>query len=105
MELQHLNSKDFDEKISGSKGVVMVDFFATWCGPCRMLTPILESAQEDLQDKATIYKVDVDECIDIAKRFGIMSVPTMIIFKDGKQVDKIIGLKQKEQLVDLLSNM
>ena len=100
MELEHLNSDNFDEKIK--EGTVLVDFFATWCGPCRMLGPVLEQVSDEIGDKAKIYKVDIDECIDIAKRFGIMSVPTMIIFKDGKESEKLIGLRQKGQILDAL---
>lgn len=100
MELEHLNSDNFDEKIK--EGTVLVDFFATWCGPCRMLGPILEQISSEVQGKASIYKVDIDECIDIAKRFGIMSVPTMIIFKDGKESDRLIGLRQKGQILEAL---
>ncbi len=100
MELEHLNSENFDEKIK--EGTVLVDFFATWCGPCRMLGPVLEQVSDEIGDKAKIYKVDIDECIDIAKRFGIMSVPTMIIFKDGKESEKLIGLRQKGQILEAL---
>ena len=100
MELENLNSENFDEKIK--EGTVLVDFFATWCGPCRMLGPVLEQVSDEIGDKAKIYKVDIDECIDIAKRFGIMSVPTMIIFKDGKESEKLIGLRQKGQILEAL---
>ena len=102
MELIHLNSENFDESINEKDTPVLVDFFATWCGPCRMLAPILEDVSSELEGKAKVYKVDIDECMDIAKRFGIMSVPTMIIFKEGKEVDRLIGLRQKNQIIDAL---
>ena len=104
MELKHLSSEEFSSTIKNSDKVVLIDFFATWCGPCRMLGPILENVQDELQGKAEIYKVDIDECENIARQFGIMSVPTMIVFKDGKEVDKMVGLRQKDQIVNLLNS-
>ena len=86
------------------KKVVLVDFFATWCGPCRMLSPILEEVSEESNGEYEVVKVDVDESYALAKKFGIMSVPTMIIFQNGEEVEKIIGLRQKEDLVDAIKN-
>ena len=99
MELVHLTSQNFDEKAKSSKGVVLVDFFATWCGPCRMLSPILEQVQDEVKDKATIFKFDVDESEEISKEFGIMSVPCMVVLKDGQEVSRMVGLRQKAQIV------
>ncbi len=98
MEL--LNEKNFQEKIS--KGVVVVDFFATWCGPCRMLAPILEDVQEELKDQAHIFKVDVDENEKLARSFGIMSIPTIIVFVNGEMKDKRVGLMMKDELLALV---
>ncbi len=98
MEL--LNEKNFQEKIS--KGVVVVDFFATWCGPCRMLAPILEDVQEELKDQAQIFKVDVDENEKLARSFGIMSIPTIIVFVNGEMKDKRVGLMMKDELLALV---
>ncbi len=98
MEL--LNEKNFQEKIS--KGVVVVDFFATWCGPCRMLAPILEDVQEELKDQAHIFKVDVDENEKLARSFGIMSIATIIVFVNGEMKDKRVGLMMKDELLALV---
>lgn len=98
MEL--LNEKNFQEKIS--KGVVVVDFFATWCGPCRMLAPILEDVQKELEDQAHIFKVDVDENEKLARSFGIMSIPTIIVFVNGEMKDKRVGLMMKDELLALV---
>lgn len=84
------------------EGVVLVDFFATWCGPCKMLSPVLEELAEDLKGKAEIVKVDVDQEGSLAMDFNIMSVPTMIIFKDGKAVKQIMGFQPKQQLLSIL---
>ena len=82
-----------------ANGVVLVDFFATWCGPCKMLSPVLEEIENELGDEVTIVKVDVDQDGDLAAQFGIMSVPTMIIFKDGQPVRQIQGFQPKPQLL------
>ena len=96
-----INEKEFNELIKEKK-VVLVDFFATWCGPCRMLSPILEEVSEDANGEYEVVKVDVDESYSLAKKFGIMSVPTMIIFQDGEEVEKIIGLRQKDDLISAI---
>ena len=98
-----INEKEFNELMKENK-VVLVDFFATWCGPCRMLSPILEEVSEASNGEYEVVKVDVDESYDLAKKFGIMSVPTMIIFQNGEEVEKIIGLRQKDDLVNAIKN-
>ena len=87
---------EFDEILKENPSV-FVDFFATWCGPCKMLAPVVESLSEKNED-VTFVKVDVDECSDIAQEFGIMSIPTLIVFKNGEMVDKTIGFQQEEEL-------
>lgn len=96
-----VNEKEFNDIIK-SKKVVLVDFFATWCGPCRMLSPILEEVSEEANGEYEIVKVDVDESYDLAKKFGIMSVPTMIIFQDSVEAEKIIGLRSKDDIVETI---
>lgn len=95
-----VNKAEFEQIIK--EGVVLVDFFATWCGPCKMLSPVLEELAEDVKGKAEIVKVDVDQEGDLAMRFGIMSVPTMIIFKNGEAVKQIMGYQPKQQLLNVL---
>ena len=96
-----INNKEFDEYINSEKPT-LVDFFATWCGPCKMLSPILEKVEQDSDCKYNVVKVDIDESLELARKFGIMSVPTMIIFKDGEVKDKIIGLRQKNQIEEVI---
>lgn len=91
-----VNSNNFDEVISS--GVVLVDFFADWCGPCKMITPVLEEIDSELSN-VTIVKVDVDQSQDIAMRYGVQTIPNLIIFKDGKAVDQIIGFTPKNELI------
>ena len=95
-----LQENEFDKAIE--KGIVLVDFFANWCGPCRMMAPILESVEEELDYKINFYKIDVDECENIAKRYGIMSIPTIIIFRDGEIIEKNVGLWQKDACLDTI---
>lgn len=96
-----INNKEFDELINENKPV-LVDFFATWCGPCRMLSPILEQVSESSEGKYKVVKVDIDQSYDLAKKFGIMSVPTMVIFKNGEEQEKIVGLRPKVQIEETI---
>ena len=98
--MEIISEKDFQKTIE--KGLVFVDFFATWCAPCRMMGMILEEVEEELGDSVKIIKVDVDKDEKLARSFGIMSIPTTILFRDGKEVDKHIGLMQKERVTELI---
>jgi thioredoxin 1 len=89
-----LNSSNFDETIK--EGVVMVDFWAPWCGPCRMIAPIIDELAEEYEGKAKIAKVNTDEEQDIAIRYGIRSIPTILFFKDGQLVDQMVGAAGKD---------
>ena len=86
----HFDEKTFDEAVNGDKPV-LVDFWATWCGPCRMIAPAVEEVAEDFDGRAVVGKVDVDEQAELARRFGIMSIPTLIVMKDGKVVEQAVG--------------
>ena len=92
-----INKENFDIEIK-TDGIVIVDFFATWCGPCQMLSPILE----ELSTTYKVCKVNVDENQELAREYGIMSIPTVFIYKDGKQINKFIGYKTKEEIEKLI---
>lgn len=94
-----INTSEFRDKVENGNGVAVVDFFATWCGPCKMLAPIFEEASKDMDGDAVFYKVDIDESLEIAQQFGITSVPTMMVFKDGNMVERIVGFMPKDALV------
>ena len=98
--IKHVESvKEFKEDIQ--KGTVLVDFFATWCGPCQMLAPVIEEL--DKQENILVLKVDVDEVSDLAREFRVMSIPTLVVFKDGKPVKKEMGYMPLERLKALIS--
>lgn len=86
------------------EGLVLVDFWATWCGPCKMIAPVLEEVSAEMGDSVKIVKVDVDENQETAGQYGVMSIPTLLVMKDGEIVDKMVGFKPKEVLVETLSN-
>ena len=94
----NLNKDNFEKSIAN--GVALVDFWAEWCGPCKMQLPIIEEFSSEMEGKATIGKVNVDEELELAQSFGIQSIPTLILFKDGKPVKKLVGLHSKEALYE-----
>jgi len=95
--IEHLTAQNFAHKTKN--GVVLVDFWADWCMPCKMMAPILNEVAEATDGTATIYKLNVDEQQQVAAQYGIRSIPTMILFKDGKEVERIVGVKSKEAAI------
>ncbi len=95
-----IKENEFEKEIK--EGVTLVDFFATWCMPCRMMGQILEDIAQGVEGKVKIVKVDVDENPNLARQYGVMSIPTLIIFKDGKEQEKHIGVWQYEDCIETL---
>lgn len=93
-----INNNEFINEVENKDGLVVVDFFATWCGPCKMLSPVYETLGNEMAEKANFLKVDIDQSIELAQEFEVSTVPTVIIFKDGKPVDRLIGFIPKDNL-------
>ncbi|MEK3884857.1 thioredoxin [Paenibacillus sp. PL2-23] len=97
-----LTKDNFTQSIES--GVSLVDFWAPWCGPCKMQLPIVDELSTEMEGQATIAKINVDEEPELASQFGVMSIPTLILFKDGQPVDKMVGLQSKDALKAKISN-
>ena len=98
----NLTDADFDMNIA--EGVTLVDFWAPWCGPCRMQTPILEELAESIEGRVKIAKVNTDEASGVARGFGVQAIPTLILFKDGKELQRFIGVQSKDILMDAIGS-
>ncbi|UGB30972.1 MULTISPECIES: thioredoxin [Bacillales] len=99
-----LNVTDQTFSKETTSGLVLADFFATWCGPCKMIAQVLEELDQDMGNQVKIVKIDVDQNQETANKFGIMSIPTLLVMKDGKVVDTLVGLKFKEAIKEALNN-
>ena len=101
MSVQTITKENFEEKVLQSEKPVLVDFWASWCGPCRMVSPIVDEIVAERNDIA-VGKVDVDDQPELAAQFGVMSIPTLLVFKNGAVVQKTVGVQPKERLLALL---
>lgn len=102
MGVSPINDQSFDQQVLESDIPVLVDFWATWCGPCLALAPKLEEISEELKEKIKIFKINVDENQEVAQKYGIRSIPTLIVFKKGKEVGQIIGNQSKEEIISMV---
>jgi len=99
---KELKSSDFEKEVEKSDKPVLVDFYAPWCGPCQVMGPVIEEFAKEVGDKAKVFKVNVDEEGELANRFQVMSIPTLIAFKDGKPAGQAMGVQSKEALKKML---
>lgn len=97
-----LSTNEFIANVEGGDGVYVVDFFATWCGPCKMLAPVFEEVASDMGAQINFGKLDIDESLDIARKYDVSTVPTIIVFKGGEPVEKMVGFMPKESLITKL---
>ncbi len=102
MDVRHVTKKDFDSEVADPRLPVLVDFWAPWCGPCRMLAPVLDELAGEMNGKVKILKVNVDEEPELASKFGVMSIPTVIAFKQGKATNKVVGFRSKEDFKNMI---
>lgn len=93
-----IDQQEFIREVLDGEGLTLVDFFATWCGPCKMLTPVLEELSSELEGEVKIFSVDVDESQTLAMKYNVYSVPTMILFKNGEKVDQMVGFLPKQNI-------
>lgn len=102
---KEISDKDFKTEVEDYKGLVLVDFWAPWCGPCQSAAPIVESLAEELKNKAKVVKVNVDESQTVASKYGVMSIPTFIFFQNGKEVERKVGLQSQELLRESIEGL
>ena len=102
--MEIITKEQFEEKVLKNEKIVILDFFANWCGPCKMLLPVLEEIQNERQD-IEILKVNIDQDEDLAKDFGVLSIPTLVFFVNGQQKDKTVGYRQKAQILEIVDRI
>ncbi len=102
-KIETFTDATFDENVKASDVPVLVDFWAEWCGPCKMISPVLEEIAQEHEGKIRIGKLNIDDNLDVTRRFEVMSIPTLILFKDGEEQARLIGAKPKGQLLEEIS--
>lgn len=98
--IKKITEEEFSATIA--KGIVLVDFYADWCGPCRMLAPVLEHVGKEVEGKAIIVKIDIDQASQVTDSYKVTSIPTLILFKEGKEVNRIVGLRDADYIADFI---
>lgn len=102
MAVIEITSKNFEEEVSKSEMPVLLDFWASWCGPCRMVSPIVDEVAEEMKGQAKVGKINVDEQSELASAFNIMSIPTLVVIKNGKLINTSVGVRSKQEILDML---
>lgn len=101
MSVINLTSENFEKEVLKEEKPILIDFWAAWCGPCKMMGPVVEQIAEDTRDTAKICKLNIDEELNLATKYNVMSIPTFILFKNGKEVERMIGAMPKEELMKI----
>ncbi len=102
MAVIKITSKNFEEEVSKSELPVLLDFWASWCGPCRMVSPIVDEVANELEGKAKVGKINVDEEQELAQAFSIMSIPTLVVINNGKLVNQLVGVRSKQEIIEMI---
>ena len=102
MSVLNINEKNFEEEVLKSDKPVIIDFYATWCGPCKMMSPIIDEISKECSDKVKVGKIDTDENASLAEEYGIMSIPTVLVFKNGELSKTFVGVTPKEKILEVL---
>jgi thioredoxin 1 len=103
--MQEVNSAAFQAEVLAATTPVLVDFWAPWCGPCRMVSPIVEEIAKDYEGKLKVVKINVDDSQELAAQYGIMSIPTLCLFKNGECIERLIGLRQKKEIAAIVDQV
>lgn len=101
MSVIHLTSENFEKEVMEARVPVLIDFWASWCGPCKMMGPVVDQIAEDMGNSAKVCKLNIDEELELANKYNVMSIPTFLLVKDGKEVNRTIGAMPKEELAKL----
>lgn len=104
MSVIKITSENFEEEVSKSELPVLLDFWASWCGPCRMVSPIVDEVANQLEGSAKVGKINVDEEQELAQAFSIMSIPTLVVIKNGKLVNQLVGVRSKQEIIEMIEN-
>lgn len=105
MSVIKVTSKNFEEEVSKSELPVLLDFWASWCGPCKMVSPIVDEVANELEGKAKVGKINVDEEQELAQAFSIMSIPTLIVINNGKLVKQLVGVRSKQEIKEMIEGL
>ncbi len=105
MSILKLNKDNFKEEVLNSEIPVIVDFYADWCGPCKMMAPIMEEVSKDLEGRAKVYKINVDENQELSINYGIMSIPTILIFNNDEIKKELVGVRDKKEIEEIINNL
>ena len=104
MSVLKLTSENFEKEVLQSEGKILIDFYADWCGPCKMMSPIIDSIAEELEGKIKVGKINIDDNQEIAMKYQIMSIPTIIIFENGEPKKTLVGMRDKTELINEINN-
>lgn len=102
MSVISLNEKNFEEEVLKSEKPVLIDFWASWCGPCKMMSPVIDAIAEEMGEKVKVCKINIDEEQNLAVKYNVMSIPTFIVIKDGKEVSRSVGVQDKSEIIGMI---